>query len=190
MSSADHDHRDDHLAGFERRLTAWRPASPSGLDRDRLLFEAGRAAASGDLPRRLGRVTTFGSLIVALGLGIQLVQERGRRGELVRELAEAQRLKLELLEDIRVARIDDDPPGLDATQEPANALGTAVAVPRPPRPIPADSYLALSRRLAQGTLEESLAVAVRQPDAGLPSNSPRPILSPLRTRGPARLMDL
>ena len=48
------------LSEFERRLAAWRPAV-GGLDRDRMLYEAGRAAARAD-----GRVQSWRLATAAL----------------------------------------------------------------------------------------------------------------------------
>jgi hypothetical protein len=64
--------RTEPLSELEHRLRMWQPSS-GGLDRDRMLFEAGRAAAlrtvgpGGSV--RLWRLATAASVLAALGLG-------------------------------------------------------------------------------------------------------------------------
>src|SRR5205814_842686 len=63
------------LNDLERRLAGWRPAA-SGLDRDRLMFEAGRASAR---PGRRERIGSVSLACLALVLGVLLAQERAQR---------------------------------------------------------------------------------------------------------------
>ena len=61
------DHEND-LTDLERRLAAWRPA-PGSLDRDRMLFEAGRAGVQIVDRTRFWRLATAASTLVAVTLG-------------------------------------------------------------------------------------------------------------------------
>jgi hypothetical protein len=76
----------DELNEIERRLTLLRPAS-GGLDRDRMLFEAGRASARAENRERVWAGAVAASIVVALVLGVGLVRERTLRLGLERALA-------------------------------------------------------------------------------------------------------
>jgi hypothetical protein len=76
----------DELNEIERRLTLLRPSS-GGLDRDRMLFEAGRASARAETRGRAWAVAVAASMVVAIGLGVGLVRERSLRHDLERALA-------------------------------------------------------------------------------------------------------
>jgi hypothetical protein len=122
--------RTEPLSDLERRLRSWEPAS-GGLDRDCMLFEAGRAAAGRTVGPgrsvRLWRLATAAAVVAALGLG------QGWRTE---------RLHRQAVELLLAAELPRPVP-------------TAQARPsRPPRhepsvtPIDPSSYLALVRRTA------------------------------------------
>ena len=66
------------LSELERRLAAWRPAA-GALDRDRMLYEAGRAAARADGRVQSWRLATAALVLLAVGLGGLLVHERSQR---------------------------------------------------------------------------------------------------------------
>ena len=66
------------LSALERRLGNWRPAA-GVVDRDRMLFEAGRAAARNESWGRFGGLSSAFLALVALGLGGLLVREQGNR---------------------------------------------------------------------------------------------------------------
>jgi hypothetical protein len=72
----------DHLSSLEERLRSWVP-SPGGLDRDRMLFEAGRAEVQGPIQTgtsgRLWKYATAASVLLASGLGIAWHNERSQR---------------------------------------------------------------------------------------------------------------
>ena len=78
------------LSDLERRLEQWRPASGS-LDRDRMLFDAGRASARAESWGRLGAALAASFALVAVGLGGLLVRERAHRHGLEVALAERTR---------------------------------------------------------------------------------------------------
>ncbi len=67
--------REPELTALERRLADWRPTA-GALDRDRMLYNAGRAAA-GVRPLRLAAAAL---LLVSLGLGDLAVQQRSLLG--------------------------------------------------------------------------------------------------------------
>ena len=81
------DHRDDEhdiapdLSRTERRIAAWRPSAVA-IDRDRMLYEAGRASARA--AARPWQFATAATLLLAVGLGGWAVRERSR---LANELA-------------------------------------------------------------------------------------------------------
>jgi hypothetical protein len=73
---------EDHLSPLEERLRSWVP-SPGGLDRDRMLFEAGRAAVQGPIldrtSGRLWKYATAAAVLLASGLGMAWRHERSQR---------------------------------------------------------------------------------------------------------------
>ena len=72
----------DHLSSLEERLRSWVP-SPGGLDRDRMLFEAGRAEVQGPIQAgtsaRLWKYATAAAVLLASGLGMAWHNERSQR---------------------------------------------------------------------------------------------------------------
>jgi len=72
----------DPLSSLEERLRSWVPAA-GGLDRDRMLFEAGRADVQGTVPAgtvaRLWRYATAAAVMLASGLGMAWQNERSQR---------------------------------------------------------------------------------------------------------------
>ncbi len=149
------------LSDLERRMGRWRPASGS-LDRDRMLFDAGRASARGESWGRLVGALAACLALVALGLGGLLVRERGYRQGL--EVALAER-----------------------TREPAPR---EMVAPLPPFAEPApDSYLALSRRILASGLEELPPTVSNAPRDEI-SERPEPTLTPLSVRGRGGLREL
>jgi hypothetical protein len=151
----------DELTDLEHRLAALRPAT-SGLDRDRTLFEAGRASARAEGRARAWGFVAAASMLVAVGLGVGLARERARALDLERALVAAR-------------------------EAPAPSAAPAPA-PLPPIEIAPNSYLALSHRALAG-LDEPPAAPGRHPvDIG-PTAPERP-LSPLRVRGAGDFRDL
>jgi len=72
----------DHLSSLEERLRSWVP-SPGGLDRDRMLFEAGRAEVQGTIEAgtraNLWKFATAAAVLLASGLGMAWHNERSQR---------------------------------------------------------------------------------------------------------------
>lgn len=79
--------RDDDVNDLERRLRGWRPA-PSGVNRDRTLFLAGRASAQAETRARIV-AASFAVLAVVMG-GLYL-SEHARRVGLEGRIAETRR---------------------------------------------------------------------------------------------------
>lgn len=67
---------EDDLTDLERRLRQWQPTA-LGLDRDRMLFEAGRATARAEIWGWVPIGSIAALLIVAVGLGVLVARERG-----------------------------------------------------------------------------------------------------------------
>jgi hypothetical protein len=78
------------MNSLEERLRSWVPSSGE-LDRDRMLFEAGHAAAKGpERARRslwLWQCATAAALVVSTGLGLAWLRERDQRHALSVALA-------------------------------------------------------------------------------------------------------
>ena len=149
----------DDLTDPARQLAALRPTA-RGLDRDRMLFEAGRASARAD--GRVWVLSAAASALVVVGLGVALARERSRALGLERALI-----------------VEREVPA-----------ATTVPTPLPIAPIEVapDSYLALSRRALAGL--DDLPVAQPHPPGDLVPPAPGRVLSPLRSRGAEGLRDL
>jgi hypothetical protein len=156
------------MTELERRLAGWSPA-PVALDRDRMLFDAGRASAQARIPGSLLTALAASLAALAVAFGGWAIHERAQRRGL--EVALAQRSRA-----LEVARNGRSLP----LPQPASM---AVATPGP------NTYLALSNRLATGGLDvpESPAVPTVH-DHGSPS--PARSLTPLNARTPGGLVDL
>jgi hypothetical protein len=176
--------REPDLTALELRLAGWRPAA-GALDRDRMLYEAGRAtAAAGARPWRLA---TAALLLVSLGMGGLAAQQRSRLG-LERALMaheQARRLELETALSIRA----------DASRSPIQDAAPAVEVAPSGPPAPG-SYLVLTARLANGFNDATWpgAGAIDREPAPLPPG-PAPAAvewrpAPLRTQDIQRILDL
>jgi hypothetical protein len=78
------DDSERELEAFTRRLASVRP-SPAGLDADRMLFEAGRAAARASGASSLRHLTTLAAVLIAVGLGVLYGREHAVRRNAERE---------------------------------------------------------------------------------------------------------
>lgn len=70
--------RADELNDLASRLAAWKP-STTGLDRDRMLFDAGRQSAQPGRGRVAWPVISGCLAILAATLGVELVRDRSAR---------------------------------------------------------------------------------------------------------------
>jgi hypothetical protein len=169
MNAPEHEHQNEHEhdpAGLERRLAAWVPAA-TALDRDRMLYEAGRASAFGEGP---GKAWPSAAVVLALllaGLGGVFARERSRRVA---------------LETVLAARPPAQAPALAATPP-----RVAPPVPSTERPDPS-SYFVLTTRLSAGELD--LPPVSRKPSTDDPPGATGPQPPTLRPRGFERVFDL
>jgi hypothetical protein len=151
---------------FERRLASWLPAA-TALDRDRMLFEAGRASARAEARGKVWPFAALGLALLLVGLGGLFARER------------SQRIGLETLL---------------AAHPPAQAPVLAATPPRVALPNPIvewpdpSSYFVLTTRLGSGDMDF--------PPVSRESNTERPPSGtglpppPLRLRSVVRTLDL
>ena len=162
---------DDPLTPFELKIAAGRPNS-TNLDRDRLLFEAGRASAISSGGRRLQvwRASAFAMLLMTGGLAGLLASERSRSNELALTLA-----RLEVPE----SAVGDSDRPLDPESSDSSArFASGAESDREPEPIAPDSLLAMTRRILEPERFD-------RPDPP-PTAEPRPI-NPAPATRPATL---
>lgn len=184
-----HDHHDDpvlpdELSQVAQRLAGWRPGAP-GLDRDRLLYEAGRSS------RRGGRLSLFGAMaaiaVIAVGLGFanqvrnrtRLAREQARAQLVLAQLAQQQAITARLQGQVQTLRTvlaaRPTAPGVDGPLR----SPTTVTIELSP-----SSYMALTRGFAEeGRLAPEPATFEEAGGRdGVESSSP-----PLRVRDAARV---
>ena len=142
------------LSETEERLAAWRPVS-APADRDRMLFEAGRAAGRADARGRAGLALAACLALVSAGLGARLEQERPRRLALETQVVQRTR--------------GNPAPAVAPVSEPA-----AVLAP--------DSYLVLTHRWHAAGLDEAPTPRSNTPPDE-PAAGPEPTLRAHGERG-------
>jgi hypothetical protein len=157
----------DDLTDLELRLSGWTP-SAAALNRDRMLFEAGRASARSDTRGRLTTALAASLAALAVGLGGWAVREHAQRRAVELALADRSRA-LEVALAVRPLPSEPASVRLDATAP--------------------NTYLALSHRLA------TAGVDVPEMPPAPPAHDQRPAspgrsLTPLSARRPGELMDL
>jgi len=151
----------ENLNALADRLRGWQPSS-GGLDRDRLIFEAGRAAGLAEARTTYRKrfwpmaMATAASLLVAASVLLTRNPERK-----------------ETPERIEMAKIPQHSQPLPETA--------------PITPVDPNSYLALARRIADGILDPAPTDRVRSG-----SDLPNPVdhSTPLRARDLDRLLNL
>ncbi|MHB1561242.1 MAG: hypothetical protein ACYC61_27670 [Isosphaeraceae bacterium] len=156
------------LTALERRLAAWQPAG-GALDRDRMLYEAGCAAA--DSRVRSWQIGAAAMLLALAGLGGLLAIEHTQLAR-ERALLAQERARLNQVETALAAPLGTTRP-VPMTPAPPATISTA----EPPAP---DSYLALSSRLARDGAaiawpEHAPRPAPEQPPNRPAEPSPRPV---------------
>jgi len=162
---------EDQLSSLEERLRSWVP-SACGLDRDRMLFEAGRAEVLGSIPARsharLWKLATAAAILLASGLGMAWQNERSQR----------RALELTFARLAPPAALDSQPELMTERQEKEAAIDPT-------------SYLALVRQVNR--LEDS---ADLEPHRTAPGTFPSvrsadpPQTAPLRPRDWDRVLSL
>jgi len=164
---------EDHFSSLEERLRSWVP-SAGRLDRDRMLFEAGRAEVQGPIQAgtraNLWKFATAAAVLLASGLGMVWHNERSQRRVL----------------ELTFARLAPPPPApLVATTELMTERREKEAAVDP------TSYLALVRQLKR--LEDATNL---EPQRTAPGTVPRvraadpPQTAPLRPRDWDRVISL
>jgi hypothetical protein len=155
----------EELNALAARLQTWRP-SAGGLDRDRLIFESGRAAGLAEARAmdrgRLWPMATAASLLLAVGFYMARGPEKG---------GEPERIDLA----VKSAEVPRSP--------------QPIAESAPIAPIDPSSYLALARQFASGDLDPIQAEPVRPSDSNR-SSPPVDRPPPLRARDFDRLLNL
>ncbi len=160
------------LSAVERRLAAWRPAA-GGLDRDRMLYEAGRTAARVDGRVQSWRLATAALILVAVGLGGMLARERSQRLALESSLSLA-------------SRINPSHPVEEIASPASREIPTI-------EPFAPDSYFALTSRFARGVPDLPSPDADFEPEPHRPATGPLELLPQRRPLQPGdlqRVLDL
>jgi hypothetical protein len=145
---------DRELAAVERRLMQWNPAS-GRLDRDRVLFESGKASAQPRAGRGSWVVLSIVMTGAALVFGSLFVQERGQRRTLAKALRESGKV------------------GAIVTREPVKVFPLDAPAARSSE----NEYLPLRNRvLARGL--DAWTIAEAQDTDAPPRETPRILLTP------------
>ncbi|QDV38768.1 hypothetical protein [Tautonia plasticadhaerens] len=174
---------DEPLTPLEARLLGWRP-SPGGLDRDRMLFEAGRSGALAEARGRFWRGATAGLVLASIGLVVALIDARVDQGALRDELA-----AMKARGGVFDASVEPSW-GTSSTPDPREIAAEPVAPP-PIEPVALDasSYLAMTRRLV--SLDGTLADRPDDPaPIGEPTGAGSASPTPLRAFGRGGPFDL
>ena len=130
--------RQEQINSIENRLSRWKPAA-TAIDRDRLLFESGRAAGRAEAGIRAIQGSIVGSILAAIVTGGILMRERG--------LGRAVQSRPSRDESLQTA-----PPTIASANPDATAIGD---VGERRVKISDDSYLALSRLAESNALERA-----------------------------------
>jgi hypothetical protein len=157
--------RENDLTALERRLAAWRPAT-GAVDRDRMLYDAGWAAARAEHRAHIWRLATAASFVVIVTLGGLLAHERSQRRALAMSVA--------------------------ARRGPARPLAPIPLITQTPalEPLAPSSYFVLTAQLAASDQEVPALAARNQVKPTKPDPPPFPDPPPLRTRDFHRILDL
>jgi hypothetical protein len=173
---------DPDLTAIEHRLAAWRP-SAGALDRDRMLYDAGRSAAMAERRIRVWRLATAALALVAVGLGGLLVHQQSLLAH-GRSLLALERSQRQSLEATLAARTGTSPP-----TSPALAPGDSP----PAEPLAPTSYFVLTSRFAKSAGDPSSLDVEIEPGPHRPATRPSETLpppGPLRPGDVRRVLDL
>jgi len=147
---SEHPEIENELNAMERRLATWRPVI-GALDRDRMLYEAGRAAARADARVQSWRLATAALILIGVGLGGLLAHERSQRQTL----------------EVAIAA------WVDARQPAGEIVSPEFREIPAIEPFAPDSYFALTSRFARGNRDLS------SPDVDFEAEPHRPATGPL-----------
>lgn len=183
------DRRDNHgqdeneLTAFEGRLATWRPAA-GGLDRERMLYDAGRSVARADSRVQAWRLATAAVVLLLIGSSAMIVRQQSLIARdkhlLARELSRRRSLEAAL-----VVQIPSPATPGAVSHRPADAT--------PVEPFAPASYFALVSRQALDMADASWPEAEKpsaehRPGPGLSKKPPAD--APLRPREIERILDL
>jgi hypothetical protein len=142
------------LAGALSRL---RPAAPSGFARDRLLFEAGRAAAGAAASRPLfrWRVTAAAAAVLAGAAGVMLAARLERSPQVVREIVYVDRPTPATTPPVKTTPSTNLIAWADASRAPSRLLLTPASDEA--------EYLAIRDRALRWGISAALATAPNPP---------------------------
>ena len=144
--------RQEQINAIENRLARWKP-SATAIDRDRLLFESGRAAGRAEARIRAIRGSIVGSILGAIVTGGILMRERGLGHDVQSRPSRGESLPTA-------------PPTIASANPDATAIGD---VGERRVMIPDESYLALSRLAGSNAFENA-----PRPDPNEPSIRSKP----------------
>jgi hypothetical protein len=150
------------ISALEQKLEGLRPVV-GHLNRDRILYEAGRVAARTEARRSLLVATSVALSLALIGSGCLLMRERARSHRLEMQLAAHQP---------------------EQTSAATNVLQLELNTPAEISP---NSYLALSKHIRPGGLDEPRPVVDAGPERPF-SDSPQ--FAPFRVRDTPRALDL
>lgn len=173
---------DPDLTAMEHRLAVWQP-STGALDRDRMLYDAGRAAARAESRVRSWRLATAALALVAVGLGGLLAHERSLVAH-QRSLLALERSQRRSMEATLAART-----GTSEPTSPAPAPGDSP----PAEPLAPTSYFALTSRFARSAGDPSSLDIAIEPGPHRPVTRPSEMPLPPRPLRPGdvqRVLDL
>jgi hypothetical protein len=148
------------LSGIEGDLRRLKPG-PIKIERDRLLFEAGRASQRAEHRGRLASILGLAGFVAAIGFGGLFASEHARRVDLEVRLAEKE----------------------TSSVPPRMVVETRSLPPEP------NSYLILRRNLLVG-LSEPRSPGPVEKDEGSSPGDIHPLSQPLRARGSNGLIPL
>jgi hypothetical protein len=174
---------EDELRALEQRLTAWRPAR-GALDRDQMLYDAGRSVGRADSHIVAWRLATAALFLLLIGSGGLLARQRAvlEHEEYLLAREQSQRLALETT--------------LAAQTRPAPAeLAHPLGEPSTVTPFALTSFFVLASREGQGADDSSgPGTGARMPTEAH-RRDPKPpgnlrAAAPLRPRDFERVLDL
>jgi hypothetical protein len=174
---------EDDLNALEHRLSAWRPAAGGALDRDRMLYDAGRASAI-DGRVRSWRLATAALLLLTVGFGGLLMQQRSLL-ERERDLLAHERSRRQAMETAIAGRTATPEP---SAPDPSPASATTTIEPLSPT-----SYFVLTARMASDVRDGPSPDLETVPGPHRPSREPAetsPQPGPLRPGDVRRILDL
>jgi hypothetical protein len=161
-NNPDHEIVDPELSALEQRLAAWRP-SPGALDRDRMLYDAGRAAARAENRLQSWRLATAALLVISIGLGGLLVYQRSLR-LLDRDLLAQEQARRHALETALAAG--------DRPLEPAPGISAPAVQATSIQRLPPTSYFILTARLTRSGQDLSAPDLDFEPEPQRPGSHP------------------